>query len=66
MKRCRSARRSCWTGKSSAEGADEIERVHLDVLAALALAERAAGGAGQVQVERFSVELCPLPDDVGD
>src|SRR5438105_11809222 len=53
-------------GKSSAERADEVERVHLDVFAAVALAERAAGSAGQVQVERLAVELCPLPDDVGD
>ena len=53
-------------GESSAEGADEVERVHLDVLAAVSLAERAAGGTCQVKRKRLSVELCPLPNDVGD
>src|SRR5436190_5806267 len=36
------------------------------MFAAIALSEGAAGGAGEEQVERFSVELRPLGDDVGD
>lgn len=41
--------------KPSGEGADQVERVHLHLFAAFALCERTASGAGQVQVERFSV-----------
>ena len=51
--------------EATGKGADEIEGVHLHVLATIAVAEPSSCDACQVELERFSVEVRPLGDDVG-
>ena len=53
-------------GQATGEGADEVEGVDLDAFAVDALAELAAGGTVEHELERLAVDAGPLGDDVGD
>ena len=53
-------------GQATGEDTDEVDGVDLDALAVDALAELAAGGALEHELERLAVDRGPLGDDVGD
>src|SRR5712691_11822780 len=53
-------------GQAAGQGADEVEGVDLDAFAVVALAELAAGGTFEHELERLAVDRCPLRDDVAD
>lgn len=52
-------------GKAAAERGDEVNGVDLDSFAAIALAELAAGGAFEDELERLAVDGRPFGDEVG-
>ena len=53
-------------GAAPGEDADELDGVDLDPLAVRALAELAARGPVEHELERLAVDARPLGDDVGD
>src|SRR5947208_16787201 len=53
-------------GTAAAERAHELDGVDLDVLSVDTLAERAAGGTVEHEVERLAVDGGPLADEIGD
>jgi hypothetical protein len=53
-------------GQATGDGADEVDGVDLDSFATDALAELAACGTLEDELERLAVDACPLADDVGD